>query len=84
MSAGPAEADLRVHVRAVHIDLPAVGVDDFADFPDGFLEHAVRGRIRDHQAGKVLLVRLGLGAQVGHVNVAVLCRTRRRPLSARP
>ena len=50
--AGPAEADLRVQVRAVHIDLPAVGVDDFADLADGFLEDAVRGRIGDHQAAR--------------------------------
>ena len=67
---GPAEADLRVQVCAVHIDLPAVGVDDFADLADGFLEHAVRRGIGHHQRGQVRLVRLGLGAQVGHVNVA--------------
>ena len=67
-----AQADLRVHVRAVHINLSAVGVDDFANFLDGFLKHAVRGRIRDHQAREVVFVRLGFGAQIGHVNVAVL------------
>ena len=38
----PAEPDLRVQVRAVHIDLPAVGVNDFADLLDRFLEHAMR------------------------------------------
>ena len=48
--AGAAEADLRVHVRAVHVNLAAVRVDDLADLADGFLEHAVRGRIGDHQA----------------------------------
>jgi hypothetical protein len=30
-AAGTAQADLRVHVRAVHIDLPAVIVDDLAN-----------------------------------------------------
>ena len=40
--AGRGQADLRVHVRAVHVNLPAVLVDDLADFLDGFLEHAVR------------------------------------------
>ena len=44
--AGRGQADLRVHVRAVHIDLPAVRVDDLANLADGFLEHAVRGRDR--------------------------------------
>ncbi len=68
----PAQADLRVHVRAVHVNLSAVGVDDFANLLDRLLKHAVRGGIRDHQAGEVLLVRLGLGPQIGHVNVAVL------------
>ena len=70
--AGPAKADLGVHVGAVHIDLPAVGVDDFADLLDGFLEHAVGGGVGDHQRGQVGLVRLGLGPQVGDVDVALL------------
>ena len=36
------EPDLRVHVRAVHVNLAAVLVDDRADLADLFLEHAVR------------------------------------------
>ncbi len=32
--AGAAEADLRVHVGAVHVDLPAVLVDDLDDLLD--------------------------------------------------
>ena len=52
--AGTAEADLGVHVRAVHVDLPAVAMDDLADFLDGFLEHAVRGRIGDHQRSEIV------------------------------
>ena len=35
------QPDLRVHVRAVHVDLPAVLVDDRADLLDVLLEHAV-------------------------------------------
>src|SRR4029453_11778031 len=69
--AGTGEADLGVHVRAVHVNLAAVRVDDFANLADGFLEHAVRGRIGDHQAREVGLVRLGFRAQVGDVNIAV-------------
>ncbi len=41
-----AEADLRVHVGAVHVDLPAMLVHDAADLPDAGLEDAVRGRDR--------------------------------------
>ena len=37
ISPGPAEADLGVHVRAVHVNLPAVAVDDFADLLDVLL-----------------------------------------------
>ena len=71
MKPGDGQADLRVHVRAVHVNLSAVGVDDFANLPDGVLKNAVRARIGDHQAREIGLVRLGLRAQVGHVNVAV-------------
>ena len=70
MSPGPAQADHRVHVRAVHVHLPAVLVDDVADLDDRFLEHAVRRRIRHHQRGEIVLVLLGLRAQVGDVDVS--------------
>ena len=63
MSAGAAKTDLGVHVRAVHINLAAVVMDDFANLADGFLKHAVGGRIGDHEAGQIIFVRLGLGAQ---------------------
>ena len=44
--AGTGEADLGVHVGAVHVNLAAVGVDDLADIDDGFLEDAVGGSDR--------------------------------------
>ena len=43
------EPDLRVHVRAVHVDLAAVLMNDGADVLDGVLEHAMRRRIGHHQ-----------------------------------
>ena len=51
--AGPVKPDLRIHVRAVHVNLPAVLVDDLADLLDRFFEHAMRGRISDHQHGEI-------------------------------
>src|SRR5579884_3136972 len=42
------ETDLRIHVGAIHVTLPAVRVHDVADFADGRLEDAVRGWVRDH------------------------------------
>ena len=47
--ARPAKADLRVHVRAVHVNLAAVRVHDLANLADGRFENAVRGRIGHHQ-----------------------------------
>src|SRR2546428_436977 len=32
--AGPAKADLRVHVCAIHVNLTAMRMNDLADFPD--------------------------------------------------
>ena len=63
---------MRVEVGAVHIDLSAVGVDDFADLADRLLEHAMRGGIRNHQGRQIGFVGLGLSAQVGEVNVALV------------
>ena len=70
--ARPAQADLRVQVGAVQVDLPAVAVDDGADLADARLEHAVGRGIGHHQRRQVLCVFLGLGAQVGQVDVAGL------------
>ncbi len=70
--AGAAEADLGVEVRAVHVHLAAVGVDDLADFPDAGLEDAVGRGIGDHEAAEIIRVFGGLGAEVGEIDVAVL------------
>ena len=39
--AGPAEAHLRVHVCAVHINLAAMRMNDFANLADGRFENSV-------------------------------------------
>jgi hypothetical protein len=62
---------LRVHVGAVHVDLAAVLVDERADLADALLEDAVRARVGDHQRRQPRGVLLRLGAEVGHVHVAV-------------
>ena len=77
-----AEADLGVHVRPVHIDLAAVGVDDVADFPDGFLEHAMSGGVGDHQGGEIVAMGPGLGLEIGDVDVAVVVTGDRHDLEA--
>ncbi len=65
------EPDLRVHVRAVHVDLPAARMDQRANIDDGFLENAVRAGIGHHQRCELILVFISLRGQVGHVDVAV-------------
>ena len=70
--AGAAEADLRVHVRAIHVNLAAVRMNDFANLADGRFENAVGGRVGDHQRGEIVFVRVGLRAQIGEIDVAIL------------
>ena len=67
----PHDAEERVQVRSVHVDLPALLVDDVADLADGCLENSVRGGIGHHQSGEPVPGRLGLGAQILDVHVAV-------------
>ena len=65
------QAHLRVHVRAVHVHLAAVRVDDRADVLDVFLVHAVRRGVGDHQARQPVAVLGGLGLQIGEVHFPV-------------
>ena len=60
---------LRVHVRAVHVDLAAELVDDGADLADALLEDAIRRWIRHHQRGERVLVLLRFRAQVVQLDV---------------
>src|ERR1043165_5571720 len=66
-----AETDLRIHVRTVHVNLAAVRVNDFANLTDSGFENAVGGRIGDHERGEVVLVRVGLSAEIGEIDVAI-------------
>src|SRR3954468_18402239 len=68
--AGPRQADLRIHVGAVEIDLAAMAMDDTADVTNVLLEHAVRRGIGDHDGRKLLRMPFGLGLEVTHVDVA--------------
>ena len=47
------QADLRIEIGAVEIDLAAMGMDDRADILDALLEHAVGRGIGDHQRGEI-------------------------------
>ena len=68
--AGPRQADLRIHVGAVEIDLTAMAMHDVADFADVLLEHAVRRGIGDHDRREPIGVLRRLGLEIVDVDVA--------------
>ena len=76
--AGPRDAADGVQVRAVVVHERAGGVEDVADLLDVLVEEAERRRVREHQAGGVLV---DLAAQVVEVDVAA--RVGLAPASAR-
>ena len=47
-----AEPDQGVHVRAIHINLASMFVDDFTNLPDPLFENSVRRRIGHHQGAE--------------------------------
>ncbi len=53
-SPGTGQADHRVEVRAVDVDLPAGVVHERAHLADVLLEHPVRGRVGHHDRGEVV------------------------------
>src|SRR5438067_9645869 len=69
--AGTAETDLRVHVCAVHVNLAAMRMNDFANLADRGLKYAVSGRVGDHERGEIVFVRIGLRAEIGEIDVAI-------------
>ena len=66
-----AKAALCVHVRAVHVNLPAMVMYDLADFADGRLEHAMRARVRHHQRGEITRVRVRFSSEIGQIDIAI-------------
>jgi len=56
------QSNLCIHICAIHINFPAVLVNDLANILDALLEHAMRRRIRNHQRGKFIFISLGFHA----------------------
>ncbi|MNQ74126.1 hypothetical protein D3C85_888790 [compost metagenome] len=46
----PRQADLGIEIGAIHVHLPAVGMDDLTHFADTLLIHTMGGRVGRHQA----------------------------------
>lgn len=68
----PRQPDLGIEIGAVHVHLPAVLVDNFADLADTLLIHAVSRWIGRHQARQLVPRRGSLGFQVVQIDVAGL------------
>ena len=68
-------AYLGIHIGAVHIDESTVLMDGLAHTADRHLKNTVGRRIRDHAAGQVVLMLLGLGAPVLDIRITVLITT---------
>ena len=68
--AGARQADLRVEIGAVEIDLAAMAMHDVADLADLLLEHAMGRGIGDHDRRQRFRMRFGLGTQVTDVDIA--------------
>ena len=81
--AGTTQAHLRIHIRPVKIHLSPAAVHDVDYFPDVFFEHAVRGRIRNHQRRQAIRMFFRRVAQRRHVHVARLVRLDHNHLHAR-
>ena len=66
-----AQADLRVHVGAVHVNLATSAVDYFANVADALLEHAMGRGIGHHDRSEVFTVEIGFRSEIGEIDVAV-------------
>ena len=81
--AGAAKTDLRVHVCAVHVNLPAVRVHDLANLPDSCFENAVRARISHHERGQIARVFIRFPPKIGQIDIAIFQGRNRNNAEAR-
>jgi len=65
------QTDQGVHVGAIHINAATVAVNQGAQFFHVGFKHTVRAGVGDHHGGQVGAVLFALGAQVGHVDIAL-------------
>ena len=69
---GFGNANLRVEIRAVHINLAAVVVNNLTRLLHPLFVHAMCRRVGDHERGEIIAVRFGLCLQVGDIDIAVV------------
>ena len=68
---GTAQADLGIHVGAIHVDLATGFVHERAYLPDPFLEDTVGRGISDHEGGKTIPMERDLGFEIVNIDIAI-------------
>ena len=68
-----AQANLSIHVGAVHVDLPAVFVDNLADLLDLGLKDSIRAGVGNHHCAKLGGMLLALLSQIDQIQITRLC-----------
>ena len=67
-----AQNHLRIQIRPIHVNLPAVLVNDAADFFDRFLKDTVGRGVGDHQARKVCRMLFRFRFQICDIDISLL------------
>ncbi len=68
---GAADAEHGIQIRAVHVHLSTMIVNDLTDLAHRLFEHTVGGRVGNHQCPEGIGVLLRLRTQVGDIDIAV-------------
>ena len=77
------EANLRIHIGAIHINLPALGMHQRADFLDLGFKNAVGAGIGHHQRGKFGAMLIELRLQVINIHITIAVTAHHHHLHAR-
>ena len=68
---GEAKTNEGIEVGSIHIDLPPVFVNDFANIPKSVFKNTMCGGVGDHKGGKVVFMFLRFGFEVLEVDIAL-------------
>ena len=80
---GAGQAHLRIHIRAIHINLPTLGMHERADFLDLRFKNAMGAGIGHHQGGELGAVLIELRLQVINIHIAIAVTADNHHLHAR-
>src|ERR1051325_846967 len=70
--ARPADSNLRIHIRSVHINLPARSMHDVANLRDSLFEDSMGRWIGNHKRSQIGGILLRLLSKIRHVDIALV------------